>query len=69
LLRFTLPTIRVRLRTRIDGRIEDYGGHLGTVVIEPDERKVMLVWQSALAVRGNGDYLDETIITAKVQSR
>lgn len=68
LLRFTLPTIPVRLRTRIDGRIEDYCGHLGTVVIEPDERKVMLVWQSALAVRGNGDYLDETIITAKVQS-
>lgn len=66
LLRFTLPRLSFRFCTRIDGHIEESPGRLGTVVIEPDRRRVLLVWQSALVVRGNGDYLEETIISQQV---
>jgi hypothetical protein len=69
LLRFTLPRVFLRFRTRVGGRIEEHPGHLGTVVIEPDLRRVILVWQSALAVHGDGDYLEETIVSEKAQLR
>ena len=69
LLRFTLPRIYLRFRTRIDGRLEEHPAHLGTIVIEPDQRRVMLVWQSALAVHENGDYLEHTIISEKARLR
>lgn len=69
LMRFTLPRIFLRFRTRIDGRLEEHAAHLGTVVIEPDHRRVMLVWQSALTVRENGDYLEHTIISEKARLR
>ena len=35
------------------------------MIIEPDHPRVILVWQSTLAVRNDGDYLDETIVTEK----
>jgi hypothetical protein len=69
LLRFTLPRIYWRFRTRIDGRLEDHPAHLGTVIIEPDQRRVILVWQSALVVHANGDYLEHTIISEKARLR
>ena len=55
-----------RFRTHIDKRIEEHSSrHLATVIIEPDHPRVSLVWQCMLAVRKDGDYLDETIVTEK----
>lgn len=68
-LSFGLPKVYLRFRTRIDGQFEEHRGHLSTVIIEPDHRRVCLVWQSSLAVRHNGDYLDETVVTEKKRLR
>lgn len=64
-LRFSLPALSLRLRTRLDGHTHEHRGELATVVLEPDVPRVSLVYQSTLKVRNNGDYLDETIITEK----
>ncbi len=61
-LRFALPKVYLRFRTRIDKRTEEHRARLATVIIEPDHPRVIMVWQSSLAVRTNGDYLDETIV-------
>jgi len=64
---FVLPKIRLRFRTRIDGRTEDHRAHLATVAIEPDVPRVIMVWQSSLTVSTNIDYLDETIVSEKTR--
>jgi hypothetical protein len=64
-LRFTLPKVYLRFRTRIDKRTEEHQGRLSTVVIEPDLWRLTMVWQSCLKVRTNVDYLDETIVSEK----
>jgi hypothetical protein len=64
---FVLPKVYLRFRTLIDKRMEEHPGSLGTVIIEPDQRRVMMVWQSALRVRGDGEYLEETIVSEKVR--
>ena len=66
-LRFTLPKVNFRFRTNIEGRIEEHQGQLASVIIEPDFPRVILVWQSILSVRNNGDYLEETIVSEKVR--
>jgi hypothetical protein len=68
-LRFALPRTYLRFQTRIDNRTEEHEGRLATVIIEPDYPRVIMVWQSSLAVRTNGDYLDETIVSEKVRLR
>ena len=65
-LRFTLPKVYLRFLTRIDNRTEEHQGRLITVIIEPDHLRVIMVWQSCLPVRNNGDYLDETIVSEKL---
>jgi hypothetical protein len=62
-LRFTLPRVDLRFSTRIDNRTEEHRGQLATVIIEPDFPRVIMVWQSVLAVRNDGDYLEETVVT------
>lgn len=64
-LSFQLPKLYFGFRTTINGRIEEHNGRLATVIIEPDLPRVILVWQSVLAVRNEVDYLDETVITEK----
>jgi hypothetical protein len=64
-LRFELPKITLGFRTRLDGRLVDHEGQLSTVILEPDVPRVILVWQSVLKVRTNGDYLEETIVREK----
>jgi hypothetical protein len=64
-LSFLLPRLYFGFRTMIDKRIEEHNGRLATVIIEPDHPRVILVWQSVLAVRTEVDYLDETIVTEK----
>jgi hypothetical protein len=64
-LSFVLPKKYYRFSTYIDKRTEEHHSHLATVTIEPDHARVILVWQSVLKVRNDGDYLDETIVTEK----
>ena len=64
-LRFVLPRVDLQFRTRIDNRIEEHRGDLATVIIEPDHLRVIMVWQSVLAVRNDGDYLEETVVTER----
>jgi hypothetical protein len=64
-LSFVLPKKHFRFRTSIDKRVEERGGRLVTVIIEPDHPRVILVWQSVLAVRSDGDYLDKTVVAEK----
>ncbi|MGC3987178.1 MAG: DUF2169 domain-containing protein [Pseudorhodoferax sp.] len=64
-LRFVLPRHYFSFRTAIDRRVEEHTGRLATVVIEPDHPRVIMVWESVLAVRNEVDYLDETVVTEK----
>ncbi|SAK74028.1 hypothetical protein AWB79_04308 [Caballeronia hypogeia] len=64
-LSFRLPKMYFGFRTIIDNRLERHSGRLVTVIIEPDYPRVILVWQSVLAVRNEVDYLDETTVTEK----
>ena len=68
-LTFALPKVYLRFRTTIDNRTEEHQGHLSTVILEPDHPRVSLVWQSILAVRNDGDYLEETIVSQKTHLR
>ncbi|MCY1081635.1 DUF2169 family type VI secretion system accessory protein [Archangium lansingense] len=62
-LRFELPRISLGFKTRIGTRREEHGPRLTTVLVEPEARRLCLVWQSALRVRApEADYLDETEI-------
>lgn len=69
LLRFVLPkvylTFSTRFGTRTGRRTEEHRGRLSTVIIEPDHPRVILVWTTALPVRTEVDYLDETVVREK----
>jgi hypothetical protein len=68
-LTFTLPKVYLRYVTRLDGQTIDHQDFLSSVIIEPDHPRVLIVWQSILSVRNNGDYLDETVVSEKVHLR
>jgi hypothetical protein len=53
----------------VDGRTQEHTGQLSTVIIEPDDRRLILVWQTVLPVRSNIDYLDETLVTERGEAR
>lgn len=64
---FELPRIRLSLVTRFGPYKTPHDPpRLATVAIEPDERRVSLVWQSGLRVAATeGDFLDATEIEEK----
>lgn len=51
-LRFLLPTLDVRVEHRLDGATETAPASLETVLVEPDESRVVLVWRAALPCDG-----------------
>ena len=62
-LAFDLPRVVLEFSSRFGRRREEHGARLATVLIEPEERRLSLVWQSALRVSAEqADYLDETEI-------
>lgn len=65
LLRFTLPKVHLTLRTKINGHTKEHRSRLGTVVIEPDHPRVIMVWLSSLTCPTDVDYLDETVVSEK----
>jgi hypothetical protein len=46
--RFTVPRFRVGFRTRIAGRMVRHEGTLGTLILEPERSRVIVVWRSVL---------------------
>ncbi len=65
-LRFALPKVWLTFTTHFGRRREDHRGKLGTVIIEPDAMRLMMVWQTSIAVRPSDvDSLDETIVREK----
>jgi hypothetical protein len=60
-LRFELPRICVMCTTRISGRLSESRCELASVIIEPEDRRLIMVWQSSQYI-GNADveYLDES---------
>ena len=64
---FDLPRVALGFSSRFGRRRQVHGPRLTTVLIEAEERRLSLVWQSALRVSAAlADYLDETEI---VESR
>lgn len=64
-LTFELPRIELSLSSRFGRRtVPHEPPRLATVLIEPDERRLSMVWQSSLRVAApEADYLDVTEIT------
>lgn len=66
LLRLTLPKIYLTFSTQIRGQSEEHRARLASLILEPDERRLSLVWQSALKVAANRvEHLDATTIAEK----
>ena len=65
LLRFALPKVHLAFTTHIDGRREEHRARLSSVILEPDYRRVIMVWSTSLFCRNDGDYLEETVIREK----
>jgi hypothetical protein len=66
LLRFELPRIHLAFTTHIRGRRVEHRAHLATVLLLPEERRLALVWQTALPVtQKDSDYVDSTTIQEK----
>jgi hypothetical protein len=65
-LRFELPKIYLTFSTRFGKHRAEHRSRLASVVIEPDELKLRMIWQTTLKVSPrNVDYLDETVIREK----
>jgi len=65
LLRFRLPRITLGFSTRIAGGVTHHTGQLYTVIIEPDERRLIMVWQSSLPCHHTLYTLKETVVFEK----
>ncbi|WP_437310829.1 DUF2169 family type VI secretion system accessory protein [Sorangium sp. So ce388] len=65
-LSIQLPKIYLTFSTRFGRRNKEHRSKLACVIIEPEDRRLAMVWQTTLEVGStNVDYLDETIIREK----
>jgi hypothetical protein len=65
-LRFELPKLYFTFSTHFGDRAEEHRSRLTSVFIEPEHRRVSLVWQTQLQVAPKDDeYLDYTVIREK----
>ncbi|MEX1365616.1 MAG: DUF2169 domain-containing protein [Nannocystaceae bacterium] len=66
-LRTALPKVGLSFVTRIKGRREQHHGRMVTVILEPDERRLMAVWHTSLRVAPTElDHLVETNIEQRL---
>jgi hypothetical protein len=65
IVRFRLPRIGLGFTTRIDGGRVHHGRALHTVIIEPEDRRLVMVWQTALPCHHTLYSLKETIVFEK----
>lgn len=64
-LSFLLPRVYLAFTTHIDGRVEEHRSQLTSIIIEPDQLSLKMVWTTVLLCKNEGDYLDQTIIREK----
>ncbi|MDF0673892.1 MAG: DUF2169 domain-containing protein [Nitrospira sp.] len=64
-LRFRLPRVSLGFSTSIDGGTTHHRGQLHTVIIEPEERRLIMVWQTALPCHHTLYTLKETVVIEK----
>lgn len=68
-LRFDLPKIWLRFRTRLRSphgeRRQEHRAKLHTVVLEPEHPRVLMVWHTSLACHDRADELQDTTIEEK----
>ncbi|AKT36337.1 DUF2169 family type VI secretion system accessory protein [Chondromyces crocatus] len=64
-LAFHLPKRRPCFRTFFGRHTVEHRARLHTVLVEPDARRVMVVWHTALPCQGKEHHLDRTLIWEK----
>jgi hypothetical protein len=62
---FRLPRLTFGFRTRIDGGTTHHRGQLHTVIIEPEDRRLIMVWQTSLPCHHTLYTLKETTVFVK----
>ena len=62
LLAFALPKLRLRFTTRFGREQVPHRAQLHTVILEPDRRRVILVWCTLLPCHHKVDKLDSTLV-------
>jgi hypothetical protein len=63
--RFRLPRIRLGFRTAIDGGVVHHRGDLHTVIVEPDESRLIMVWHTSLPCHHTLYTLKRTVVYEK----
>jgi len=69
LLRFQLPRISLGFRTLVAGGVRHHRGQLHTVIIEPEQRRLSMVWQTAFPCHHTLYTLKETIVFEKERNQ
>lgn len=62
-LRFALPRVRPRMRSRVGKARVDHEASLHTFALTPERARLVLVWQSTLPCHGDLEQLHGTIVT------
>ena len=66
LLSFEIPKIYLTFSSRFGSRAEEHRSKLVSVIVEPEDRRLVVAWQTSLHVKSRDvDYLDETGIKEK----
>jgi hypothetical protein len=64
-LNFQLPRVALGFETRIAGKVEVHRQSLHTVILEPDQSRVILVWHASLPCHHTLYTLDSTVVFEK----
>lgn len=67
-LRFRLPRVSCQFETHFGSTSKRHDSELVSVIIESEGPRLILVWQTSLAVGNDGEYLDATVIQHQEQS-
>ena len=65
LVSFQLPRVTLGFNTHIDSGVQRHRAQLYTVILEPDERRLMMVWQTALPCHHTLYTLKQTTVIEK----
>ena len=65
LTRFRLPRVALGFRTRIDGGVTHHRAQLHTVIVEPQDCRLVMVWHTSLACHHTLYTLKETVVFEK----
>jgi hypothetical protein len=68
LLSFRLPALAVRATFYIDGKVTEQACNLDTVIVEPDERRLLLTWRTKIRCHRKIKYVTGARVTATEQN-